>query len=223
MISHAYEVLRSPASGLTYTLQYGSRPHGMDVLMLHGLSGDERSMAVLQGALGGFRNAISPRGLFQAAGGGFSWIHPRVERPPHKESFTDAIRALCTLIHELSKEGVLDPSRLILMGFSQGAATAFALAGEMANCMDISPAGLVAVAGFLPQGDLPELSGIPVYWGHGSRDLLIPAASAQGAVQRLQQLGVEVQYCEADVGHKLGVECTRGLKAWMEVHFNRAT
>jgi hypothetical protein len=31
---------------------------------------------------------------------------------------------------------------------------------------------------------------------------------------RLREAGLDVTYCESDVGHKLGADCLRGLKAW---------
>ncbi|MGD8822778.1 MAG: hypothetical protein PVG63_06725, partial [Anaerolineales bacterium] len=65
--------------------------------------------------------------------------------------------------------------------------------------------------------------GVPVYWGHGTEDELIPIEHARHDVERLRTAGVDVSFCEAEVGHKVGVECTRGLKTWFEDHFPSAT
>jgi predicted esterase len=75
------------------------------------------------------------------------------------------------------------------------------------------------VAGHLPQGDLSRLSGLPVFWGHGARDELIPVTGARKDVARLRAAGARVQYCEADVTHKLGSACLRELKQWIPACF----
>jgi predicted esterase len=82
------------------------------------------------------------------------------------------------------------------------------------------PAGIIALAGFLPEGDLSKLAGIPIYWGHGSRDEFVPVQRAEKDVQRLSSVNNDVEFCQADVGHKLGVECARGLKEWFSRHFS---
>lgn len=79
---------------------------------------------------------------------------------------------------------------------------------------------IVSLAGFLPQGDLENLNGIPVYWGHGISDPLVPIEKAREAVQTLKRAGADVLLCEAQVGHKVGLECTRGLKDWLVKQFS---
>ena len=105
----------------------------------------------------------------------------------------------------------LDLGRTVFVGFSQGSALAFLLAERQSMC----PAAVVSLAGYLPGGDLAQLNGLPVFWGHGSQDQTIPVSRARLDVQRLEDLGAEVRYCEAEVGHKVGVECMRGLKGWL--------
>jgi phospholipase/carboxylesterase len=104
------------------------------------------------------------------------------------------------------------------MGFSQGAALAFAAAqGGM------KVAGIIALAGFVPYGDLQGLENVPVFWGHGTHDELVPVERARKDVKRLLDGAAEVHFCEADVGHKLGIECTRGLKHWLRDRIGSGT
>jgi phospholipase/carboxylesterase len=102
------------------------------------------------------------------------------------------------------------------MGFSQGAALAFAATflGRL------QPAGIVSLAGFLPQGELKNVKDLPIYWGHGISDTLVPIERAREAVLMLKRAGADVVLCEAGVGHKVGLECTRGLKEWFLREFS---
>ena len=84
---------------------------------------------------------------------------------------------------------------------------AFTLAGETS--------GLVALAGFLPAGDAAGLAGLSIFWGHGTSDERVPIARARQDADRLRAAEARVTLCESDVGHKLGAECLRGLRAWV--------
>ncbi len=82
------------------------------------------------------------------------------------------------------------------------------------------PAVLISLAGYIPEGDIHLLQGSQVFWGHGLQDDLVPIGRAREDVARLQNVGVDVHYCETDIGHKLGVECAHGLNLWLREQFS---
>jgi predicted esterase len=98
------------------------------------------------------------------------------------------------------------------MGFSQGAALAFVAAADPS----ITTKAVVAAAAFLPEGDLSELKDIPIFWGHGSKDEWISIERARQDSLKLQEIGAKIDFCETEVGHKMGVECLNGLKGWLQ-------
>jgi phospholipase/carboxylesterase len=120
------------------------------------------------------------------------------------------------MVDDLENRFGLDRDRLVLMGFSQGAAMAFA--GAALGL--VRPAALVSLAGYLPMGDIHRLHGLKVFWGHGIQDDLVPIERARADVTELRSVGAEVHYCESDIGHKLGVECARGLNLWLTERFS---
>jgi phospholipase/carboxylesterase len=136
-----------------------------------------------------------------------------------REEFTDSIRILEDFLTYLERTHRLARDRLILLGFSQGAAMAFAATMAPTGGLSTRPAALVVGSGHLPQGDLSGLAGLPVFWGHGRRDELIPVSVARRDIDRLRSARADVQYCEADVGHKLAIACLRELKEWIAVRF----
>jgi phospholipase/carboxylesterase len=184
------------------------------VLLLHGLYGDENAMWVLEHALPPMGLTAAPRGLYEVAEGGYSWVDEPLSGWPTAGSFRPAVDALALLLGDLREAHDLGERRPVLLGFSQGAALAFAGAAAL------NAAAVVAAAGFLPEGGLDRLAGLPVFWGHGTGDEMVPVERAREGATRLRALGAEVTLCEAEVGHKLGIECLRGLKTWMRGQFH---
>ncbi len=191
-------LLHSPG-GMTYRLKEGG---GAPIILLHGLTGDEDSMWPFLSALPAGRPVAAPRAPYAWPEGGYSWV----EGPRRGlDAYAPASRALADLIETLG------PGQPILVGFSQGAAMAFAATA----LLDIDPLAVVALSGLVPQGILAGLRDKPVFWAHGLRDDRVPIEAARGDVRRLRDAGAQVEFCESDVGHKVGVECLRGLRTWL--------
>ncbi len=189
------------------------------IVMLHGLGGDEQAIWQLEPALPSGGLIIAPRAPFPQTTGGYGWLPQLGAWPPKLEEFAESVVLLERLLTYLEHGHALDRGKLVLLGFSQGAAMAFAAAMTAELGLSIRPAALAIGSGHLPQGDLSPLHGLPVFWGHGTRDELIPVTVARNDVARLRAVGAQVQYCEADVSHKLGMACLRELKQWIPARF----
>ncbi|MDF1500717.1 MAG: dienelactone hydrolase family protein [Anaerolineales bacterium] len=201
-----------PAGGVPYILREGDESYPLHVLMLHGWSGDERVMWVLESVLPEQAPVASLRGRFPLNGQGFQWTDQQASIQTTMQDFSEAIDAVEETIAKLTDEHRFDPDRLVLMGFSQGAALCFALA----ESLETQPKAVVVLAGYYPEGTPDKIAEIPVYWGHGTRDELVPVERARRDVEKLESEAAKVHFCETDVGHKLGIECTRGLKRWLK-------
>lgn len=177
--------------------------------MLHGLSGDESVMWGLEPVIPPSARVLSPRAPFPFPGGGYSWVDPGAGPAPAMSAYLESALGLARWIEAADSQ---KPSRpLVLMGFSQGSALALsAVALGM-----LHPAAVVVMAGLLPAGDLPPMPVMPIYWGHGRQDEVVPVDRARRDVERLTAAGVHMTYCEADVGHKLGADCLKGVRAWL--------
>jgi phospholipase/carboxylesterase len=202
-------VEKDAASGLVYRFRPAAKPEGTALLLFHGLTGNEDVMWVLETGLpaGGF--AAAPRAPYPFEKGGYSWV-PDPDHPTPEDYLTSA-KLIKTWTQSLTKRHGLNLANTVFVGFSQGSALEFVAAGPAA----VRPAALVALAAFLPQGDFSSLRGLPVFWGHGKQDDQIPISRARSDVARLERFGARVQLCEADVGHKVGIECMHGLSEWL--------
>jgi phospholipase/carboxylesterase len=200
------------SSGLTYRLRKASLAGQPSFLLLHGLGGDESVLWVIESALPKGGLIAAPRGLFPAEGGGFAWVDDNLGPGGTLHDFDPARLALSQWVDTLVRADGLVISQSYLVGFSQGSAVGFALAA----LGDLQPRGMVALAAYLPEGDLHNLCGLPVFWSHGTSDDRVPIQRARKDVRRLRGAGARVDYCETATGHKVGIECMRALKAWLK-------
>ena len=202
----------APESGVPYVLRAGETNFPLHILMLHGWSGDEKVMWVLESVLPEAAPVASLRGRFPVDQDGYEWTDREASIDTTILDFDSAQHAVEATLKTLVVEHGFDLERLVLMGFSQGAALSFALA----ELLEKAPRAVVALAGYYPEGDSTRIKQIPVFWGHGTSDELVPIERARQDVAMLEAIGTDITYCEADVGHKLGIECTRGLKRWLD-------
>ncbi len=211
-----YIDVSSDQAPLAFRLRLPEDSNAAPIIMLHGLGGDENAMWALESALPKAGLVVAPRAPHEQRQGGYLW-NPSIRAwPPLVSEFSEGVTLLESLLGYLEVEYEFQRERMVLMGFSNGAAMSFA-----ATMTPISPppAGIIAISGHLPEGDLSPLTGIPVYWGHGTRDAFIPIDLARSDAKLLQQERVPVTFCEADVGHKLGADCLKSLRSWLAIEF----
>ncbi len=195
----------------------GPGPHPT-VLMLHGRSGDENVMWVFARALPPDWLIVAPRAIQPDPAGGFAW-HPRkADEWPLLPLFDDAVGAIVRFIHTLPARYGADVRRLFVMGFSQGAAAAFAVALRYPGLVS----GLAALVGFMPGAVTDDLSaplaGLPVFMAVGRRDTVIPLTQAHACAAVLRTLGADLAYHEYECGHKLDAHGMADLQAWWRAH-----
>jgi phospholipase/carboxylesterase len=186
------------------------------VVMLHGWGGDECSMWLFKQVISPETAIITPRAPVDLGNGGYLWFHYAGSRTrPDLDSLQKSRTILGHFLTSLPDLYPIDPERMVLIGFSQGAAIGNSL-------VLIRPKGVVGVAslsGFMPElPDLPpqtDLSGLPVFIAHGTRDDIVPPAEGRRVRRTYTQLGADVTYGEYSVGHKINSQGMKDLKAWM--------
>jgi phospholipase/carboxylesterase len=185
------------------------------LVMLHGRRGDENVMWVLARTVPAGWLLVAPRGPRPDPEGGYAW-HPRKrdEWPP-LETFDAAVAAVVKLIRALPDLYDADPNHFYLMGFSQGAATAYATALRHPGLVK----GIAGLVGFMPVvGDevlnRKPLAGLPVFMSVGQRDPLIPLTVAEACAHNLRAAGAALEYHAYDTVHKVDVKGMQALKRW---------
>jgi phospholipase/carboxylesterase len=201
-----HRVLEPPSEG----------PHPT-VVMLHGRSGTEDVMWVFARTLPQEWLMVAPRAIREDAAGGFSW-HPRQrDEWPSLALFEPAITAVVGFISALPELYNADPDRLYLMGFSQGAATAYATAFQYPEIAR----GIAGLVGFVPaeaEAAIRKrpLAQLPVHMAVGRQDERIPLAKSRRCAEVLRQAGADLAYHEYNTGHRLNSQGMRDLGAWWQ-------
>jgi len=180
--------------------------------MVHGWQGDEKVMSVFERTLPPAVAIISPRAPLDMHNAGFGWYEPVDD----EASQLAGLATLREFVAGLPAEYPIDSNRVILMGFSQGAA--------MSNALLLSDPPLVAavasLAGFLPQAarrwlQPGRLTGKSVFIAHGTADTTVPTARALAARDDLMSAGANVEYHDYPITHKLNAQGMRDLKDWL--------
>ncbi len=187
------------------------------LVMLHGLAGNEEVMWVFaQTAPAGWL-LVAPRAIVDDPSGGYSWRVRGKDDWPTLNQFDAPVGAVMDFISALPELYNADLSRLYLMGFSQGAATSYAVAMRHPEAIQ----GIAGLVGFVPMecGDLEaagSLEGMPIFMAVGLQDERIPYSRSLACAQTLNMAGAELEYNEYEMGHRLNSAAMRDLKAWWQ-------
>ncbi|MCL4297574.1 MAG: dienelactone hydrolase family protein [Anaerolineae bacterium] len=185
------------------------------VVMVHGWLGDETVMGIFKQTVPSGVAVISPRAPF-ALNGGYIWYQrDQGQLQPEPDSLWTGRDHLNEFLAGLPRRYPVDPTRLVLMGFSQGAA----VCNTIALTQPGQVSGVASLAGLIPeivtQTARPDLSGLPVFIAHGTRDETVPVAAARKARDVYTRLGAQVTYGEYPTGHKLTSKGMADLKQWL--------
>jgi phospholipase/carboxylesterase len=111
----------------------------------------------------------------------------------------------------------IDPTRLVILGFSQGGVMAYDLALGRPERFS----ALVALSSWLPDevvAALPENAerrALSTLLIHGTQDPMIAIDKAQAARQKLKALGIEAAWGEYDMGHEINQNALQDLLGWL--------
>lgn len=193
------------------------------VVMIHGRAGNEDVMWIFARSLPKEWLLVAPRAIKTdpdpGEGRGYSWHPPQPEEWPPLPLFDEAITTLHHFIQDLPSLYQADPDHIYLMGFSQGAALAYATALRHPSLVK----GIAGLVGFVPtETDTAianrPLQDLPIFMAAGRTDERIPLAISQQCAEVLRAAGANLEYHEYDTGHKLNAQGMRDLTAWWS-HF----
>jgi len=189
-------------------------PH-KTIVMLHGRSGTEDVMWIFAKTAPPNWLLIAPRGIKTDPAGGYDWRRRGQDEWPTLAQFDEAVTAVVHFIHALPSLYNADPEHIYLMGFSQGAATAYAVAIRHPRIVQ----GIAGLVGFIPTAcdeslESSPLIDLPIFMAVGKHDPLIPTERAAGCAQTLYMAGSQLEYHEYDTGHKLNAAGMLDLQSW---------
>ncbi|MCA1613914.1 MAG: alpha/beta fold hydrolase [Acidobacteria bacterium] len=190
------------------------------LLLLHGIGSNEADLYGLAPYLDGRFFIVSARAPVVLGPGAYGWFNIEFTPAGLVADAAQAHRSLrlaAGFVDELTDAYRLDPRRVYLLGFSQGAMMALGMA--MARPSKIS--GVVAMSGRLPArefqpADAPDaLAGLPVLVTHGLYDQMLPVSNGRAIRDRLAELGAALTYREYPMAHEVSAESLRDVARWL--------
>ena len=144
---------------------------------------------------------------------GFGWLtnfHPEESVAVHR-------RALLDLIEALTREGLADPARIFLLGFSQSCALNYRFAFTHPDVMR----GVVGICGGMPgDWDTSELykpTDAAVFHLAGERDEFYPPARVSNYDEQLRMRAKDVEFKSYDAGHEMIPAMRDDARAWLNL------
>jgi phospholipase/carboxylesterase len=199
-------------SELGFAHRYFPGASDATLLVLHGTGGSENDLVPLGRELAPGVAILSPRGKVSEYGAA-RFFRRLAEGVFDHEDLVFRTHELADFVKAASKEYGFDLSKLVGVGFSNGANIA-------ASLMLLHP-GLLwaavlfrAMVPFEPE-EMPDLSGMPVFLAAGRRDQMIPPQNTERLAEMLTEAGADLDLRWRDTGHGLTFEEVAEAKEWL--------
>ncbi len=192
----------------------GQRPALL--ILLHGRGADEDDLFTLAPAIDAGIAVASVRAPLPTDEGGYTWSESRTPGHYVGESLRASLTWLQAWLGSLAN-GRTEPQDIYLLGFSAGMAMGSALVlDEPARY-----AGVILLSGTLPfDTDLPmvkqRLAGVPIFYGHGSFDRVIPADLVTRSAKYLRESsGARLETRSYPIAHEISDNEVRDINVWL--------
>jgi phospholipase/carboxylesterase len=215
-----YVTRRPPPNPLL--LKEGEKPPVL--LVLHGYGTDEYDLLPIAEQIGGDFLIISLQAPIERPNGGHAWydlIQTENGIVPDDFSRHESEEMLVASLANIIKQEGGDVNRVVLMGFSQGAAVIYSLLTvyDLKN-YGITPIASINMSGYIPRDILEAISekrfdGFPFFISHGEFDELIPMQALGEAEKLLTRQGADVTAKMYPVGHGVLPETVEDIILWM--------
>ncbi|NKZ02061.1 alpha/beta hydrolase [Nocardiopsis alborubida] len=190
-------------------------PGAPTLVLLHGTGADEHDLLPLGRALAPGAALLSPRGKVDENGMN-RWFRRLREGVFDVEDLIERTAELAAFVTEAVRAYDLDPERIVVSGFSNGANTGAALL--LLHPHLVRGAALFA-AGAPLQGREPDpvdLSGVRVFLGSGVADPVTTVDQARLLADQLRERGARVRSEEHPGGHQVAPRVLERARAWFE-------
>jgi predicted esterase len=206
---------RPPAASLSYhhVFEPGSNPSAPPLVLLHGTGGSEHDLLRFGRAISPGSALLSPRGDV-SEGGALRFFARLAEGVFDPQEIIRRTHALADFISDASTHYHLDPTRLMAVGFSNGANIAATLLllrpGVLAGAVLLR--SMVVLDQPAPPG---SLTGKRVLLSNGSMDPLVPPDHPERLAQLLRAGGATVKVLSIPASHGFTPQDVAAAQAWL--------
>jgi phospholipase/carboxylesterase len=219
-----YATRRPKTGGTPAGQNEGEKPPVL--VVLHGYGTNEYDLLPIAEQIGGQFLIISFQAPIERPNGGHAWYDLiQTENgiiPDDLTRHESEEMLVVSLANIINLEGG-DVNRVVLMGFSQGAAVIYSLliVYDLKN-YGITPLASINLSGYIPRDILEAISekrfdGFPFFISHGEFDDLIPMQALGEAEKLLTKQRADVTARMYPVGHGVLPETVEDIISWMKL------
>lgn len=202
---------------LQYIYKPSGKPGAYTLLLLHGTGGDENDLLPVGGEFGNEVNILSLRG--NVSEHGMPRFFKRVGMGIFDEKDLEfRTHEMVTFIDQLSVKEGFDKTKIIALGFSNGAN----IAGSTLVLYPDFLAGAILFRPMQPFKNVPAFINTkhtPVFMSNGSADNTIHIEDTKAYVQLLKKAGFDVSNHTLPAGHGVIYEDIRLATTWYKEKF----
>ncbi len=192
------------------------------LLLLHGYGSNEEDLFSFASELPEEYFVVSAQAPYPLMYGSYAWYAINFDADENK--FSDIHQAkqsrdlIVNFIDELTNKYPIEPKKVTLIGFSQGAILSYAIGLSYPEKVS----KIVAMSGYLNTEMAKEnfeennFSNLKIFVSHGTVDQVIPVEWARKTGPVLEKLGIKFVYKEYPVGHGVAPQNFYDFRNWLE-------
>ena len=191
------------------------------IFFLHGFGSNMQDLFGLSPLFNQNWTCVSLQASIPVQYNGWAWAEldfQNIGKLPKPEQMKIHQEKVFESIEQCIKKLDLDPNRINLLGFSQGASLSIYSGLKNPNTFN----SVVALSGFFPikeiseQVDIESVRGLKLFMGHGRLDPVVPIGLGHDTKNGLIDIGVNPNYNEYDSEHTISNECLNDILKWLE-------
>lgn len=192
------------------------------IILLHGYGSNEEDLFSFAAELSPDAYIISLRAPYSVPPYGYAWYAINFDENMNKFSddnqAIESRDAIVAFIDQLVSKYPIDPKKVDLIGFSQGAILSYAIALSYPEKVN----KIVALSGYFNENILKDdyqdnnFKDLKIFASHGTVDQVIDIQWARKTPEVLKALQIEHQYHEYPVGHGVHPNNFNDLKKFLE-------
>ena len=191
------------------------------IFFLHGFGSNMQDLFGLSPLFNQNWTCVSLQASIPVQYNGWAWAEldfQNIGKLPKPEQMKIHQEKVFESIEQCIKKLDLDPNRINLLGFSQGASLSIYSGLKNPNTFN----SVVALSGFFPvkeiskEVDREAIRGLELFMGHGRLDPVVPIGLGHDTKNGLIDIGVNPNYNEYDSEHTISNECLNDILKWLE-------
>ncbi len=212
--------LELPLDNLIRKSENNNTP-SQSIFFLHGFGSNMQDLFGLSPLFNQNWTCVSLQASIPVQYNGWAWAEldfQNIGKLPKPEQMKIHQEKVFESIEQCIKKLDLDPNRINLLGFSQGASLSIYSGLKNPNTFN----SVVALSGFFPvkeiskEVDREAIRGLELFMGHGRLDPVVPIGLGHDTKNGLIDIGVNPNYNEYDSEHTISNECLNDILKWLE-------